>query len=90
MTLKNSQCPPKHYISILMMYLCKFGHNISTRCSDEMQIRFFLPWVGYFGIVLVGEKVTPYELARIAIFQTYTVLFGISKRFIVNNNSVVI
>ena len=67
------------------MYLCKFGHNISTRCSDERQISFFLPWVGYFGIVLV-----PYELASVPIFQTYTVLFEISKRFIVNNNSVVI
>ena len=50
-TLKN-----KHYISILMMYLCKFGQNISTRCSDKMQIGFFLPWVGYFGIVFGIEK----------------------------------
>ena len=32
---------PKHYISVLMMYLCKFGHNISTRCSDKMQLSFF-------------------------------------------------
>ena len=39
-----------------MMYLCKFGHNISHRCSDKMQISFFLPWVGYFGIVLGMEK----------------------------------
>ena len=39
-----------------MMYLCDFGNNISTRCSDETQISYFLPWVGYFGIVLVGEK----------------------------------
>ena len=45
---------------------------------------------GVFGIVLVGEKVTAYELASEAIFQTYTVLFGMSKRLIVNNNSVVI
>ena len=34
----------------------QFGHKISTSCSDEMQIRFYIPWVGYFGIVLVGEK----------------------------------
>ena len=73
-----------------MMYLCKFGHNIATSCSDETQIHFFLPWVGYFGIVLVGEKVRPYELASVAIFQPYTVLFEISERFIANNNSVVI
>ena len=46
-TLKNGKCPPKHYISILMMDLCKFGHNISTRYSDKMPISFFLPWVGY-------------------------------------------
>ena len=72
------------------MYLCKFGHNISTRCSNETQISFFLPWVGYIGIVLVGGKVLPYELSSIPIFQTYTVLFEISKRLIVNNNSVVI
>ena len=39
-----------------MMYLCRFGQNISTRCSDEMQISFFLPWVGYFGIVFGIEK----------------------------------
>ena len=59
-TLKNGKCPqkisPKHYISILMMYRCKFGQNISTRCSDKMQIGFFLPWVGYFGIVFGIEK----------------------------------
>ena len=54
--LKNGKCPQKHYISILMMYLCKFGQNISTRCSDKMQISFFLLWVGYFGIVFVIEK----------------------------------
>ena len=51
-TLKNG----KHYISILMMYLCLFGQNISTRCSDKMQIGFFLPWVGYFDIVFGIEK----------------------------------
>ena len=39
-----------------MMYLCKFGQNISTRCSDKMQISFFLLWVGYFGIVFGIEK----------------------------------
>ena len=39
-----------------MMYLCECGPNIWTRCSDEMQISFFLPWVGYFGIVLDGKK----------------------------------
>ena len=33
-----------------------FGHNISTRCSDKMQISFFLPRVGYFGFVLGMEK----------------------------------
>ena len=49
-TLKKRLMSPKHYISILMMYLCKFGKNISTRCSDKLQISFFLPWVGYFGI----------------------------------------
>ena len=73
-----------------MTYLCKLGLNISTRCSDETQIRFFLSWVGYFGIILVGEKVLTYEFASVAIFQTYTVLFEISKIFIVNNNSVFI
>ena len=73
-----------------MMYLCKFGHNISTRCSDETQISFFLPWVGYFGIVLVGEKSCRMNFACVPIFQTYTVLFEISKKFIVDNNSVVI
>ena len=57
-TLKNGKCPQniKHYISILMIYLYKFGHNISTRCSDKLQISFFLPWVGYFDIVLGMEK----------------------------------
>ena len=55
-TLKNGKYSPKHYISILMMDICKFGHNISTKCSDKMPISFFLPWVGYFGIVLGMEK----------------------------------
>ena len=36
------------------------------------------------------EKVLPYELASVPIFQTYTVLFEISKRFIVNNIPVLI
>ena len=39
-----------------MMYLCKFGQNLSTRCSGKMQISFFLPWVGYFGITFGIEK----------------------------------
>ena len=56
MALKKRLLSPKHYISILMVYLCKFGHNILTRCSDEMQISFLLPWTGYFGIVLGMEK----------------------------------
>ena len=80
---------PKHYISILMLYLCQFGHNISTRCSDETQISFFLPWVGYFGIDLVGKSPAVLNL------QVYQSLKHIQfylkyKRFIVNNNSVVI
>ena len=55
-TLKKRLMSLKHYLSILMMYLCKFGQNIWTRCSDKMQIGFFLPWVGYFGIVFGIEK----------------------------------
>ena len=43
-------------ISILMMYLCKFGHNISTRCSDKMQIKFLFTVGGVFGIVKGMEK----------------------------------
>ena len=30
--------------------------RISTWCSDETQISLFLPWLGYFGIVLDWEK----------------------------------
>ena len=74
--LKNSKCPPKHYISILMMYKCKFGHNISTRCSDEMQISFFLPWVGYFGIVLGMEKSSHICILMFQVFGVYIVSFG--------------
>ena len=91
MTLKkNGQCPQTHYISFIMMYLCKFGHDISTRCSDEMQISFFLMWEGYFGIVWVGGKFLSYEPASVPIFQTYTALFERIKRYIENNIPIVI
>ena len=70
-----------------MMYLCKFGHNISTTCSDETQISFFFIVGGVFWYRLGLGKVLPYELASVPIFKTYTILFEISKRFIVNNKS---
>ena len=72
------------------MYLCKFGHNISTMCSDEMQICFLSSVGGVSWCRFGWGKVLSYELASVPIFQTYTVLFEISKKFIVNNNSVVI
>ena len=71
------------------MYLCKFGHNISARCSDEMD-KFLFTVGGVFWYRFGWGKVLPYELASVPISQTFTVLFEISKRFIVNNNSVVI
>ena len=78
-TLKNGKCPPKHYISILMMDLCKFGHNISTRCSDNMPISFFLPWVGYFGIVLGMEKYSHMCISMFQVFGVHIVSFGSSQ-----------
>ena len=52
--------------------------------------KFLFTVGGVFWYRFGGGKVLPYELASVPIFQTYTVLFEISKRFIVNNNSVVI
>ena len=91
-TLKTANVPQNIYISILMMYLCKFGPNISTRCLDEMQINFFLSRVGYFGIVLVGEKSRLMNL-QVYMYQSFKHIqfyLKYQKRFIVNNNSVVI
>ena len=70
---------PKHYISILMMYLCKFGQNISTRCSDKMQISFFLLWVGYFGIVFGIEKSSHICIYMFQVFGIHIVSFGSSQ-----------
>ena len=66
------------------MYLCNFGHNISTRCSYEMQISFLSAVGGVYWYCFGWGKVLPYELASVPIFQPYTVLFEISKTFIVN------
>ena len=65
--------------------------KISTRCSDETQISWGFLYHGWGILVSFGwGKVLSYELESVPIFQTNTVLFEISKRFIVNNNSVVI
>ena len=77
--LKKRLMSPKHYISILIMYLCKFGHNISTRCSVKMQKSFFLPWVGYFGIGLGMEKYSHICILMFQIFGAHKVSFGSSQ-----------
>ena len=45
-----------------MMYLCKFGHNISTRCSDEMQKSFFFTVGGVFWYGFGWRKVLKMNL----------------------------
>ena len=45
---------------------------------------------GVFWYCLGWGKVLSYEPASVPIFQAYTVLFEISKRYIVNNMPVVI
>ena len=52
--------------------------------------KFLFTVGGVFWYRFGWGKVLSYELASVPIFQTYTVLFEISKRFIVNNNYVVI
>ena len=75
-SLKSGQCPQNIIISLLMMYLCKFGRNISTRCSDEMQISSFYRRWGILISFWLGKrgKVLPYELASVPIFQIYIFL----------------
>ena len=52
--------------------------------------KFLFTVDGVFWYRFGWEKVLPYEIASVPIFQTYTVLFEISKRVSVNFNSVVI
>ena len=52
-TLKNGYITLHLYPNDVSMQIWS---NISTRCSDKMQISFFLLWVGYFGIVFGIEK----------------------------------
>ena len=55
-TLKNGKCPQNITLyanDVSMQIWLKY---ISTRCSDKMKIGFFLPWVGYIGIVFGIEK----------------------------------
>ena len=64
-----------------MMYLCKFGHNISTRCSGKKQISFFLSWVGYFGIVLVGKIFSYMHINVPSIWTTYSIICKFTVRY---------
>ena len=77
--IENGKLSPKHYISILMMYLCKFSHNISTRSLDKRQISFTLPRVGYFGIVLGMEKSSYICILMFTVFRLHIVSFGSSQ-----------
>ena len=73
-----------------MIYRCKFGQYISIMCSDGMQIMFLFTVDGVFWYRFGWVKVLSYEPASVPIFQTYTVLFEISKRYVVINIPVVI
>ena len=53
-------------------------------------VKFLVTVDGVFWYRFGWERVLPYELGIVPIFQKYTVLFEISKRFIVNNIPVVI
>ena len=65
-----------------MMYLCKFGQNISTRCSDKMQISFFLLWVGYFGLVCGIEKSFSYMHIYVpSIWNTHNFIWQFTVRY---------
>ena len=57
-------------------------HNVSTRCSDKMLICFFLPWMGYFGIVLGMEKVFLYTHINVpSIWSTYSFIWKFTVRY---------
>ena len=62
-----------------MVYLCKFGQNISTRCSDKMRISFFLPWVGYFGIVFGIEKSPHICIKIIQVFGVHIIFLEVQS-----------
>ena len=55
-TLKNGKCPQNITLYPNDVSMQIWSKYISTRCSDKMKIGFFLPWVGYFGIVFGIEK----------------------------------
>ena len=62
-----------------MMYLCKFGQNILTRCSDKMQISVFLPWLDFFDIVFGIEKSSHLSILKFQVFGVHRVSFGNSQ-----------
>ena len=50
-TLKTVNVPKKLHLYPNDVSMQIWSKYIDYMCSDKMQISFFLPWVGYFGIV---------------------------------------